>query len=204
MEGFSGFYVALAVAMCLAATVLGVGILLIVLGVRKTVKGENRIGRIVAGGIISFFAAVAFLAFGMIGVMGYSADKQATSPENKKYTDKITDAFEDEDPYDLAKVFADVSYSGDIITAEDAEELFDSLDGDIVSVSHIIKSTYFHNKYTVVEYSYLVSTNKGITYTVSIACMTKSPEDEYLGVQYIKVMLNKKTVCEYGEKPDFD
>ena len=204
MENLGSLLGFIAVLLGISAIVFLIGVLVIVLAVIKTVKGEKRIGRIVAGGIISFYALGA-IAFCIVMFITVSASKrELEDPQTSRYADDITDAFEDNDPYALAATFAYEGYTGDALTYEDAEDIFDFMDGGVIMTSYIIKGTSHRKDYDTVTYDYLVTTDEHETYDIIIHCIIDGPESEYIGVQNVKIKVDGKLREEYGEQPDFN
>lgn len=193
----------IAVMLGISTIVFLVGILIIVLAVIKTVKGEKRIGRIVTGGIITFIALCSLAACIVMFISGAATKREMDDPRTERFGDDITDAFEDNDPYLLAATFAYEGYTGDALTYDDAEDIFDYMDGEVESVTYIVNGASHHKDYDSIRYEFLVTTDEHETYDIIIHCITDGPESEYIGVQNIKIKVDGKLREEYGEQPDF-
>ncbi len=180
------------------------GVLIIILAVIKTVKGEKRIGRIVTGGIIVLLSLPVFAGSVVMFITGAASKKQLDDPDTQKYGNAITDAFEDNDPYALAELCAYEGYTGDALTYDDALDIFDYMDGEVITATYIVKGTSHRNNYSMITYDYLVTTDEHKTYDIIIHCMTDGPDSSYMGIQNVKIKYEGKLREEYGEKPDFD
>ena len=201
MQGIETFMGIGIIAIILFLMITAGGIILLVVSVLKTVKGNKKIGGIVAGGVMIFMGLLMTFYSGSMLIVGGYADLIATSSEASRIERKITDAIAEKDDDALADLFAPRSYSGDEIHPEDAEQLFDYLEDYEIS-SNTIVGTSFHNDIKQVEYKFVLENDDGDKSTLIFYCITKANNSnkKYVGIQYIQ--LNQgKSFTEYGAKP---
>lgn len=201
MQGIETFMVIGIIAIVIFLSITTAGIIILVTSVLKTVKGNKKIGGIIAGGVmIAMGLFMTFYSGSMLLVGGY-ADLIATSSEASRIERKITDAIAEKDEDALSDLFASRSYSGDEIHPEDAEQLFNYLEDYEISSNKIV-GTSFHNDIKEVEYKFILENDDGEKSTLIFYCITKANNSniKYVGIQYIQ--LNQgKSVTEYGTKP---
>ena len=201
MQGIETFMIIGIIAIVIFLSITAGGIIILVTSVLKTVKGNKKIGGIIAGGVmIAMGLFMTFYSGSMLLVGGY-VDLSATSSEASRIERKLTDAIAEKDEDALSDLFASRSYSGDEIHPEDAEQLFDYLEDYEIS-SNIIVGTSFHNDIKEVEYKFILENDDGEKSTLIFYCITKANNSnkKYVGIQYIQ--LNQgKSVTEYGAKP---
>jgi len=201
MQGIETFMVIGIIAIVIFLSITTGGIIILVTSVLKTVKGNKKIGGIIAGGVmIAMGLFMTFYSGSMLLVGGY-VDLIATSSEASRIERKITDAIEEKDEDALEELFSPRSYSGDEIHPEDAEQLFNYIEDYEIS-SETIVSTSFHNDIKEVEYKFILENDDGDKCTLFFYCITKANNSnkKYVGIQYIQ--LNQgKSVTEYGTKP---
>ena len=201
MQGIETFMVIGIIAIVIFLSITTAGIIILVTSILKTVKGNKKIGGIIAGGVmIAMGLFMTFYSGSMLLVGGY-VDLIATSSEASRIERKLTDAIAEKDEDALSDLFASRSYSGDEIHPEDAEQLFDYLEDYEIS-SNIIVGTSFHNDIKEVEYKFILENDDGEKSTLIFYCITKANNSnkKYVGIQYIQ--LNQgKSVTEYGAKP---
>lgn len=201
MQGIETFMVIGIIAIVIFLSITTAGIIILVTSVLKTVKGNKKIGGIIAGGVmIAMGLFMTFYSGSMLLVGGY-VDLIATSSEASRIERKLTDAIAEKDEDALSDLFASRSYSGDEIHPEDAEQLFDYLEDYEISSNKIV-GTSFHNDIKEVEYKFILENDDGEKSTLIFYCITKANNSnkKYVGIQYIQ--LNQgKSVTEYGAKP---
>lgn len=188
------------VFLIVALMMIAGGVILIVFSVLKTIRGEKRIGRIVGGGILTFFGIMGIIYAFLFFVLGTAADFQAPSQSTLLMMSKTTSALVTKDSAALAELCAEESYSGNEISRNDTTELFDYIDGDVKAVSNELKGTAFYNDTKNITYKYIVSTKDGDKYVIMIDYITEG-NDEYVGIQHITLEEDGDTICEYGAKP---
>ena len=201
MQGIETFMVIGIIAIVIFLSITTAGIIILVTSILKTVKGNKKIGGIIAGGVmIAMGLFMTFYSGSMLLVGGY-VDLIATSSEASRIERKLTDAIAEKDEDALSDLFASRSYSGDEIHPEDAEQLFDYLEDYEISSNKIV-GTSFHNDIKEVEYKFILENDDGEKSTLIFYCITKANNSnkKYVGIQYIQ--LNQgKSVTEYGAKP---
>lgn len=201
MQGIETFMVIWIIAIVIFLSITTAGIIILVTSILKTVKGNKKIGGIIAGGVmIAMGLFMTFYSGSMLLVGGY-VDLIATSSEASRIERKLTDAIAEKDEEALSDLFASRSYSGDEIHPEDAEQLFDYLEDYEISSNKIV-GTSFHNDIKEVEYKFILENDDGEKSTLIFYCITKANNSnkKYVGIQYIQ--LNQgKSVTEYGAKP---
>lgn len=201
MQGIETFMVIGIIAIVIFLSITTGGIIILVTSVLKTVKGNKKIGGIIAGSVmIAMGLFMTFYSGSMLLVGGY-VDLIATSSEASRIERKLTDAIAEKDEDALSDLFASRSYSGDEIHPEDAEQLFDYLEDYEISSNKIV-GTSFHNDIKEVEYKFILENDDGEKSTLIFYCITKANNSnkKYVGIQYIQ--LNQgKSVTEYGTKP---
>lgn len=201
MQGIETFMVIGIIAIVIFLSITTGGIIILVTSVLKTVKGNKKIGGIIAGSVmIAMGLFMTFYSGSMLLVGGY-VDLIATSSEASRIERKLTDAIAEKDEDALSDLFAPRSYSGDEIHPEDAEQLFNYLEDYEISSNKIV-GTSFHNDIKEVEYKFILENDDGEKSTLIFYCITKANNSnkKYVGIQYIQ--LNQgKSVTEYGTKP---
>ena len=201
MQGIETFMVIGIIAIVIFLSITTAGIIILVTSILKTVKGNKKIGGIIAGSVmIAMGLFMTFYSGSMLLVGGY-VDLIATSSEASRIERKLTDAIAEKDEDALSDLFASRSYSGDEIHPEDAEQLFDYLEDYEISSNKIV-GTSFHNDIKEVEYKFILENDDGEKSTLIFYCITKANNSnkKYVGIQYIQ--LNQgKSVTEYGTKP---
>ncbi len=176
------------------------GVLLIVFSILKTIRGEKRIGRIVGGGILTFFGLIGFIYGIMFLILGSVANSQAMDQNTLSMMAKTVSALTNKESEQLADLCAKESYSGDEISWNDTIELFEYIDGDVRAVSNEVYGTAFQNDTTNITFKYIVYTKDGDEYVIMMDCITEG-DDEYVGIQHIKMSEDGDKICEYGAKP---
>ena len=184
MEQWSSLLGFIAVMIGISIIAFLAGVLIIILAVIKTVKGEKRIGRIVTGGIIVLLSLPVFAGSVVMFITGAASKKQLDDPDTQKYGNARREAFEAKEPRAL--------------------DIFDYMDGEVITATYIVKGTSHRNNYSMITYDYLVTTDEHKTYDIIIHCMTDGPDSSYMGIQNVKIKYEGKLREEYGEKPNFD
>ena len=178
------------------------GCILLIVGIKSTVKGKKRIGAIVGGAIMIFFGgffAIGSLMFMSIGGMAVATSKDA---DTNRHFERIQTALEKSDRDALYGEFAHYSYSGEDIPPTAADKII-ALLGDELGVEGKMTGFSSHNKVEVVHFVYHVINSAGEKYSVTCECITKASNENYIGIQYISITQSGKTELEFGTKPDF-
>lgn len=178
------------------------GCILLIVGIKSTVKGKKRIGSIVSGAIMIFFGgifAICTLMFMSLGGMAVATSQDAGT---KQHFERIQTAIEKSNRSALAEEFAHYSYSGEELSPVAADKIIAFL-GDDVDVEGKMTGFASHNDLRVVNYVFYVTNSDGEKYSVECQCITKASNEDFIGIQYIKVTQNRKTRLEFGTKPHF-
>lgn len=204
MESFHTLTIVLIVLGIIGIALLIGGIILLINGIINTVRKTKRIGRIVGGAIMTFFALTLIVFAGCFLIVDKSSIDIASDPSTIKMYGELNAALETNNEKALAETFAYQTFSGDKLELKDAEEFFESLGSDIDRIETRIHGVGYHNDTSTIEYLYEITTEDDDEYTAVVICIIDSKFDEYEGVQYIRVREGKTLICEIGEKPMFD
>jgi hypothetical protein len=180
------------------------GILLLVFGIISTVKGKKRIGRIVGGGILVFVGLQFAIMFGMFSILGGATLAMPQSDNYVEIGEDFEEVFEDNDPHALMAYFAEDGYSGPALDLYEADKVFACFESDIKSVDVQVEGITMKNGTYNVQYVLTIKTEDGEKYKVTVDYITASPDEDYIGIQHIRVKGGGKTLCEVGEEPDLD
>ncbi|MBP5775097.1 MAG: DUF5104 domain-containing protein [Clostridiales bacterium] len=178
------------------------GILLLVFGIIKTVKGKKRVGMIVSGGILTLIGMPFVLVSLLFNVYGSNIRRAMNTPSENSSTLRITmDAFKSNDPDELYKLFAKEGYTGEALTREDAKEFFSMIDGKVTKIDVTGSGLFVNHGTKSTEFTYLIGTDKGERYSVTFDYMTKDSNQNCIGIQYLRLKQGRDTLCVFGKEP---
>lgn len=186
-----------------SALMLAGGIVLLVLSIRSTIRKKKRIGGIVWGGILIFMSVMAFIYGIMMIVLNGAANSVVSDQQTNIAGHNISTAISTKDPDLLADFCAAKSVSGDEVEEDDAEELIDSIEGNVKSVEYTVTGFSSRNSTRCVSYKFDITTSED-KYTLYVDYITKSSKDGYVGIQRASLRDKDGKVCEFGKKPDLD
>jgi len=192
------------VFLAISILVLIGGTLLLVFGISSTIKGKKRIGRIVAGGIMIFYG-LATTVLSLIFVRSFiGTDSVGMAKQQSESMQLVMTALKENDAESLKDSFAKVGYSGEAPYPEDAAEFLKLIEGTVTSVEPSPTGVKFKNKDHCTTYKFVVRTDGDEKYTVTVDIITASSNDDYLGVQRIRLTKDGELLYEAGTAPSFN
>ena len=178
------------------------GILLLVFGIIKTVKGKKRIGMIVTGGIFTLIGLPMLLVSLIFTVSSGRISRDMNSAVSTSSALRLTmDAFKSNDPDELYKIFAKEGYTGDALTREDAEEFFSQINGKVKDIDVTGSGLFSNNGTKSTEYTFVIRTDTGERYMVTFEYMTQDSNQNCVGIQYLRLKQGRDTLCIFGKEP---
>ena len=178
------------------------GILLLVFGIIKTVKGKKRIGMIVTGGIFTLIGLPMLLVSLIFTVSSGRISRDMNSAVSTSSALRLTmDAFKSNDPDELYSIFAKEGYAGDALTREDAEEFFSQINGKVKDIDVTGSGLFSNNGTKSTEYTFVIRTDTGERYMVTFEYMTQDSNQNCIGIQYLRLKQGRDTLCIFGKEP---
>lgn len=178
------------------------GVVLLVFSILSTVRGKKRIGGIAFGGTMIAGSLMLMLTFGSFAItagMMYDAPHSWTL---ESLGTNIITALKDKKTDDFGHLFAKKSYSGDALTKENAATVFGYIDGDVKSVGAEVIEVPFKNGTYAAQDKYTLVTEDSGKYIIYVYFIYGSEDNDYVGIQHIKMYEGTKVLCEFGKAPD--
>ena len=104
----------------------------------------------------------------------------------------------------LAYLFAKESYSGDALEKEDAATIFGYIEGDVKSINFEALEVPYKSDIYASYGKYNIITEDSEKYVIYIYYFYGCDNNDYLGIQYIKIYEGNELLEEFGTIPDLD
>lgn len=188
----------------LAVLIVG-GAVLLTVSVVRTVKKKKSVGGIIGGSVMMLLGIVIVcVVLGVVSFLNARKQEVAGSPRTDLTNTLIVAYFESIHGYvfDIDRL-AKKGYSGDPIDESDAK--------DVLRLYNSYEVEYDESNTEVVTYGDIevVRFKKstiltGAVYDFYFECIYAAPDEDYVGIQYIRVEREGEVVRELGTKPVFD
>lgn len=180
------------------------GTALLVISIIKTIKGKRRIGGIVGGGIMLFGSILLVFYFGMFALTSAMLNSMPYAKPLEYYNSSIFSSLYAKNSDQLAYLFAKESYSGDALEKEDAATIFGYIEGDVKSINSEALEVPYKSDIYASYCKYNIITEDSEKYVIYIYYFYGCDNDDYLGIQYIKIYEGNELLEEFGTIPDLD
>ena len=116
--------------------------------------------------------------------------------------ESIADALNRQDTDALSALFAEESVSGNELTRDDAEAIFNLLRSE-TQVESVKTTRTGMNDTAVTTYTFSIKTEAPVKRVVIVDCILRSPKDSFKGIQHISIGGRDIEKVNFGKKPDF-
>ena len=178
------------------------GILLIISSaIKKKKDGNVSAAKVVIGIICIIFSLCLFFVAMIFGILKVTVGDEMSSEEVTTFNNNIEKAFESNDPAQLSDLFARKSIKGDPLTKEDAEQIFESLGTDATDVK--VRTNTFHVTNGDAFAGVIIKPGESSDgdYKIEVEYTYKYWNEDCVGIQYIEVERDGRTVYEGGTMP---
>ena len=191
------------VGFIISGVVLVLGVILLIFSIKKTKKNKKFIGGIIGGGLMIGVGVLLALYFLMVLLLVSAVDNFPTSGANRSL---LSYEYHTSDGYCFQREkIAKKGFSGEAIDYDEAKEVSDM----IYSIHPLTNgdtedSVSVHDDVEVYCFQNTVSNSQGEKYTYYCEVISLAPDDDLVGIQYIRLEQDGKIVKELGAKPVFD
>lgn len=187
----------------ISAVVIIAGVVLLVLSIKKAKSKGKRIAGIIGGGIMIGGGALLSCYFILVLLMVSAVDNYSTSSTNRSI---LSFEYHTSEGYCFQyERLAKKGFSGEAIDYSEAKEL-----ADMIYSIHPLNSgdtedsVYVHDDIEVYCFKDSVSNYQGEEYTYYCEVISRAPDEDLVGIQYIRLEQDGEIIKELGAKPVFD
>ena len=185
------------------AAVIG-GIVLLARSAKLPAGAKGKVIRLIIG-LILVANGVGFALVSVLFI--FSSDwisKAPTAADTAAMVTGIQDSLEDNDPDELAALFATEGYSGATLDESDATQMFGSMDGNVTDTQFTVTSTSFEGNTHANSFEFIVTTDTSNEYTICFDFILASDNEDYKGIQHIEMSSEGQVLFEAGAAPELE
>ena len=190
---------------CLIVSIAAVvfGITRLAISAKKP-SGTKKLLGIIIGLILIVVGSGFALTSGVFILSSDWISKAPTAADTANMVSGIQDSLENNDSDALAKLFAPKGYSGETLDNSDAEQMFSCIEGNITETQFTVSGVAFEGNTHASSYVFTIKTDASKEYTIYFDFILASDNEEYIGIQHIKLLSDGQVQFEAGIEPELE
>ena len=185
------------------AAIIG-GITFLIVARKKPAEAKGRLIGIIIGIILIVNGAGGAMVSLYFICSSDWISKAPTATDVTTMVRNIQDSLENNSPDALKGLFANKGYSGEALDDADAKELFSHFEGNVTDVQYTVNGVSFEGNTHANSYVFFVKTDALKDYSIYFDFIPASDNDEYKGIQYIKMTSDGQLLFEAGAVPQLE